>query len=374
MPVPNSIADLSKNAADNSPAGTESAKGTIDDYFRAHASFIKQLFDQLLGQSVVLPSAATVNVGFAAATNIIITGTTQISAFDAWPEGTMRWITFAGAMILKHNSGSFQLPAAADLGTSAGDVAVFKSLGNGNWKCMAYQRASGTGPIKASATRDGYLSAEDWNAFANKYPANNPNGYISGVNSTMVVNALGFLPLSPLGNASVAGDFDARAIAARAGAGSEGGRLYMNRAVDNASVHFWQAFGDDAKPSVRLVTPDGQVLTISSIGDMVSRSHTSTSDERLKKKWRRRPAEFLQRISELVVGDFLWKKDGTPGIGTPAQKLEAIWPEAVHTDARGFKSVNYGAAAFVIAVELARAFFAYVAKTDKRVAKLERGT
>jgi len=43
MPVPSAITDLTTTAASNSPAGGESARGTIDDYFRAHASFIAQL-------------------------------------------------------------------------------------------------------------------------------------------------------------------------------------------------------------------------------------------------------------------------------------------------------------------------------------------
>ena len=42
MPVPSVITDLSTTAGSNSPAGSESASGTIDDYLRAHASFIAQ--------------------------------------------------------------------------------------------------------------------------------------------------------------------------------------------------------------------------------------------------------------------------------------------------------------------------------------------
>jgi len=42
MPVPSSIADLSTSAGSNSPAGTE-APSTLDNYQRAHASFIAQL-------------------------------------------------------------------------------------------------------------------------------------------------------------------------------------------------------------------------------------------------------------------------------------------------------------------------------------------
>lgn len=42
MPVPSTIADLDAVAANNSPAGSDSAKGTVDDFLRAHAAFIKQ--------------------------------------------------------------------------------------------------------------------------------------------------------------------------------------------------------------------------------------------------------------------------------------------------------------------------------------------
>jgi len=186
MPVPSNISDLSKVASENSPAGTESAKGTIDDYFRAHAAFIRQLFDQLLGPTVTLASAATVNVGFAAAANITITGTSPISGFDATPEGTLRYVIFIGGMTLTHHPSNFQLPGNANIQTVPGDAALFKSLGNGQWGCLAYWRKS-VGPVPANSTRDGYLSAADWATFNDKqaalgytpYPAANPSNFIS---------------------------------------------------------------------------------------------------------------------------------------------------------------------------------------------------
>lgn len=63
MPVPTSIDDLSINAIENSPQGTEPAKGTIDDYFRQHASFIAQLRDgQQFRQTVSAPVVAVHDV------------------------------------------------------------------------------------------------------------------------------------------------------------------------------------------------------------------------------------------------------------------------------------------------------------------------
>lgn len=48
MPVPTDISELSTTESANSPQGTETAKGVIDNYFRRHASFIAQLRDQIL--------------------------------------------------------------------------------------------------------------------------------------------------------------------------------------------------------------------------------------------------------------------------------------------------------------------------------------
>ncbi|MCD6674835.1 MAG: phage tail protein [Burkholderiaceae bacterium] len=43
MPVPTAITDLSTTASANSPAGSDAVFPSLDDYLRAHASFIAQL-------------------------------------------------------------------------------------------------------------------------------------------------------------------------------------------------------------------------------------------------------------------------------------------------------------------------------------------
>lgn len=94
--------------------------------------------------SVSLASSATVNIGAAAANAITITGTTTITAFDSIADGAIRVLTFADALTLTHNATSLILPGGANITTAAGDVAVMLSLGSGNWRCIAYQRADGT--------------------------------------------------------------------------------------------------------------------------------------------------------------------------------------------------------------------------------------
>ena len=93
---------------------------------------------------VTLASAATVNIGAAAANTINITGTTTITAFDTIAAGATRRVIFAGILTLTHNATSLILPTMANITTAAGDVAEFVSLGSGNWKCISYQRANGT--------------------------------------------------------------------------------------------------------------------------------------------------------------------------------------------------------------------------------------
>lgn len=143
MPVPNLISDLTTTPATNSPAGSESAKGVVDDYLRAHGAFIKQISDVVQGATVTLPSASTVNIGFPNTANIAITGTATINAFDVFAEGALRYVAFQGAMTLTHNPSVLVLPGAANIATVSGDVGVFKSNGAGKWTCLVYQRQSG---------------------------------------------------------------------------------------------------------------------------------------------------------------------------------------------------------------------------------------
>lgn len=143
MPVPTVISDLTTTPGTNSPAGSESAKGVVDDYLRAHAAFIKQISDIVQGATVTLPSAATVNIGFAGALNVAITGTTTITAFDLYAEGTLRYVLFSGAMTLTHNAAVLVLPGAGNILTVSGDVGIFKSNGSGKWTCLVFQRGAG---------------------------------------------------------------------------------------------------------------------------------------------------------------------------------------------------------------------------------------
>lgn len=91
---------------------------------------------------VDIASAATCDIGAAAAQRARVTGTTTITSFGS-AANELRFVTFAGALTLTHNATSLVLPGAGNIATVAGDTGIFASDGSGNWRCLAYQRASG---------------------------------------------------------------------------------------------------------------------------------------------------------------------------------------------------------------------------------------
>jgi hypothetical protein len=112
--------------------------------------------------TVSIASATTTNIAGAASNDIIITGTTTITGFGTVAAGALRVVTFAGALILTHNGASLILPGAANITTAAGDVAVFKSLGSGNWRCVSYQRASGLPVVNPPTPSQGLGFGQTW--------------------------------------------------------------------------------------------------------------------------------------------------------------------------------------------------------------------
>lgn len=109
-----------------------------------------------------IASAGTVAIGAANAESLDVTGTTTITAFDSVAAGVMRELVFSGALTLTHNATSLILPTGANIATAAGDIAVFRSLGSGNWRCSSFMKADGTalssaGVSSASETVSGIV-------------------------------------------------------------------------------------------------------------------------------------------------------------------------------------------------------------------------
>jgi hypothetical protein len=94
--------------------------------------------DALTVKGADIASASTTNLATATGTYVNITGTTTITALGTANAGVERICQFSGALTLTHNATSLILPGAANITTSAGDVATFSSLGSGNWICTGF--------------------------------------------------------------------------------------------------------------------------------------------------------------------------------------------------------------------------------------------
>jgi len=100
---------------------------------------------------VTLASASSVAIGGAASNNVTISGTTTITSFDTVASGVERNVKFSGALTLTYNSTSLILPGKLNITTVAGDYAVFRSLGSGNWECISYTAINSGGLFHAPA-------------------------------------------------------------------------------------------------------------------------------------------------------------------------------------------------------------------------------
>lgn len=101
------------------------------------------------GAEVTIASAGTTNIGGAASTAVLISGTTGISSFGV-VANCIRLVRFAGVLTLTHNGTSLILPGGMNIATAANDMAIFKSDGSGNWRCYHYLRATGQTVISSN--------------------------------------------------------------------------------------------------------------------------------------------------------------------------------------------------------------------------------
>lgn len=107
-----------------------------------------------------IASANSIDLGAATGFVLYITGTTTINSMGTATAGILRFVVFTGALSLTHNAVSLILPTGASITTAAGDSAIFRSLGSGNWKCIGFLRATGKA-LSVTASDIGLGSVEN---------------------------------------------------------------------------------------------------------------------------------------------------------------------------------------------------------------------
>ncbi|WP_127524084.1 hypothetical protein [Mesorhizobium sp. Z1-4] len=136
------ITDLSGTDASNTSAGGFSITdnlntANIDDVMRVTFGMLGRQF-----AADTIASATTTDLSTKPAQAITVTGTTTITGLGTVKAGTIKFLTFSGALTLTHNGTSLILPGGANISTAAGDAAIVESLGSGNWRCLNYMLAA----------------------------------------------------------------------------------------------------------------------------------------------------------------------------------------------------------------------------------------
>lgn len=106
-----------------------------------------------------------------------------------------------------------------------------------------------------------------------------------------------------------------------------------------------------------------------STGALTAVSVVSSSDERLKTNWAGLDVDFISRLADVKHGTFERISSGNREVGVTAQSLQTLIPEAVVANEEEYLSVNYGGAALVAAIELAKEVKALKAEIAELKAK-----
>ena len=137
--VTSTLNSWSSTSSSNLPANSASVgPNTLADNQRT----IQAVVRAALAGDGTIASAATTDLSTVNDGDITVTGTTTITGFGTLTAGIKKILTFSGALTLTHNATSLILPGAANITTAAGDVAIMRSLGSGNWKCISFTRAA----------------------------------------------------------------------------------------------------------------------------------------------------------------------------------------------------------------------------------------
>ena len=131
----------------NLPAGTTTVGSGVAPNFQELQGVVRRW---LANVGANIASAGTTDLGAVEGLAHTITGTTTITGFGTVSAGIWKILTFSGVLTLTYNATSMILPSAANITTAAGDTAVMLSLGSGNWKCVSFNRASGTPLVNTS--------------------------------------------------------------------------------------------------------------------------------------------------------------------------------------------------------------------------------
>lgn len=193
IPIADVFIWLRANTGFNTASGSSGANFLLDDGSIPMTGAI----DEFKGADIA--SATTTDIGAATGNYIDVTGVTTITGLGTIQAGVRRIVNFTGILTLTHNATSLILPTGANITTAVGDVGIFVSLGSGNWKCVSYIKADGTGLVAGGGEiqdykHSGWVDAGALNTWIRIAHSNtNPLEFLS---STGVIDSLSMVTAS----------------------------------------------------------------------------------------------------------------------------------------------------------------------------------
>lgn len=145
------------------------------------------------------------------------------------------------------------------------------------------------------------------------------------------------------------------------GTGSYGGLTLSGTVTTSGSLTLggtptgtWPISVSGSAASATTATTASTANALNSANSYTAVSFISTSDEQLKTNWAGLDLDFVARLSDVKHGTFERINSGVRDAGVSAQSLQKVLPEAVVQGEDGYLAVNYGGAALVAAIELAK--------------------
>jgi hypothetical protein len=147
---------------------------------------------------------------------------------------------------------------------------------------------------------------------------------------------------------------------------SVGGATISDDTATNAT--YYPTFATSASGSFSTAKVSSTKLTYNpSTGTLTATTVTGSSDESLKADWQTLPSDFVDRMAQVKHGVFTRIAEGTVEAGVSAQSWQQVLPQTVVKGNDGLLSVNYGGAALVSAIQIARRLVALEAVVAKLV-------
>ena len=318
-------------------------------------------------------------------TNWIAKNANAGSAYSADNDGSHRWYSMAsvaaGAVqnlvqtVYIDSGGNLNAVGGVASGTTAAThVGSFLSTGNNGWGGTNYH---------------GFLQATNTFSSTSKYFRLNPSGGLEIVNSAYNSVIFG---LDDSGNlntysgeitttniTSSGGVFNGTLNANGSGVGltvSSANSSLAKIALADAGIVRGYLAANSTAPLQVLNASGGNAFYVDQSGNGIftgkasATSFITTSDGNLKEGWQVPNVDeiFDHLVSVETYGGFDWKTGGS-SLGIKAQEFEdhAIFNRAVHINEKGVRGFEYGGAAMISAVALAKK----IERLEKRLAELE---